>query len=157
VANRKAFLDRVTEVSKAGSGKAAVLFIDLDRFKPVNDRHGHPAGDQVLVEVAQRLATAVRPGDLVARVGGDEFAVLCERLGHPGDAESVADRLLDVIGRPLVVPLAPGEPVHVGASIGLTELVAGQSPELVIDRADQALRQAKLRGRGRWVHQPAPT
>ncbi|MGH9227615.1 MAG: diguanylate cyclase domain-containing protein [Acidimicrobiales bacterium] len=155
VANRKVFLDRLGEVSKAGMGGSAVLFIDLDHFKPVNDDHGHPTGDQVLSEVAGRLAAAVRPGDLVARVGGDEFAVLCERLVDVDDAEVVADRLLDVIRRPIVVPFGHDTlGVEVGASIGLTELGAGQSAEAVMARADRALREAKGLGRGRWVRQP---
>ena len=155
VANRKVFLDRIRDVSKAGAGVSAVLFIDLDHFKPVNDDHGHPAGDEVLVEIAGRVASGVRPGDLVARIGGDEFAVLCERLADPDDAERVADRLLDVIRRPVSVPLGDDTlDVEVGASIGLTELGPGQPAKSVMAWADRALREAKRLGRGRWVRRP---
>jgi diguanylate cyclase (GGDEF)-like protein len=158
VANRQVFLDRLREVSKAGAGQSAVLFIDLDHFKPVNDDHGHPAGDQVLVQVAARLAGAVRPGDLVARIGGDEFAVLCERLATPDDAEAVAERLLEVVRRPIEVPLdCEALGVEVGASIGLTDLGLGQPAEVVMAQADRALREAKGLGRGRWVRQRPPS
>ena len=109
-----------------------------------------------MAEIAGRLAAAVRPGDLVARIGGDEFAVLCERLAHADDAERVADRLLDVIRRPVDVPLGNGtRGVEVGASIGVTELGPASRP-----RGDglgrPALREAKRLGRGRWVRRPVP-
>src|SRR5690606_26918664 len=90
LANRQAFLDRV-----------AALSIDRDRFKPVNDALGHPVGDRVLASVADRLVEVLRPGDLVARMGGDEFAVLCERLASPSDVESVAARLLAAVREPI--------------------------------------------------------
>jgi diguanylate cyclase (GGDEF)-like protein len=153
LANRLAFVDRLTEIAKVAGGEAAVLFIDLDRFKPVNDRHGHLAGDRVLEAVAGRLAGALRPGDLVARLGGDEFAVLCERLGHPDDAVAVADRLLRALSAPIV--LDGSVEVTITASIGVAEIDGNESPEAVLARADTAMRSAKVGGRGGWVVRPA--
>jgi diguanylate cyclase (GGDEF)-like protein len=153
LANRLAFVDRLTEIAKVAGGEAAVLFIDLDRFKPVNDRHGHLAGDRVLEAVAGRLAGALRPGDLVARLGGDEFAVLCERLGHPDDAVAVADRLLRALSAPIV--LDGRVEVTIAASIGVAEIDGNESPEAVLARADTAMRSAKVGGRGGWVVRPA--
>lgn len=153
LANRPAFVDRLTEIAKVAGDEAAVLFIDLDRFKPVNDRHGHLAGDRVLQAVAGRLAGALRPGDLVARLGGDEFAVLCERLGHPDDAVAVADRLLRALSAPIV--LDGTIEVTITASIGVAEIDGSESPEAVLARADSAMRSAKAGGRGGWVVRPA--
>src|SRR5690606_40430721 len=124
----------------------------LDRFKPVNDRYGHLAGDRVLQAVAERLAGALRPGDLVARLGGDEFAVLCERLGRPGAAMAVAERLLLALGAPIA--LEGGIEVAITASIGVAEIDGRESPEAVLARADRAMRAAKASGPGRWARHP---
>ncbi|HEY3142708.1 MAG TPA: diguanylate cyclase [Acidimicrobiales bacterium] len=148
--NRQAFQERLEAVTKNGEGQAAVLFLDLDRFKPVNDGLGHQAGDRVLAVVSERLVSALRPGDLVARMGGDEFAVLCERLGRSDVVEKVADRLLEVIRQPIRTPA--GRQVIIDASIGVADVRPGtEAADAVLDRADEAMRRAKATGRGRWV------
>ena len=123
-----------------------VLYCDLDRFKVVNDSLGHTAGDDVLVEAAARLCAAVRPEDLVGRVGGDEFVVVCERLGSADDLMRLAARLCDVLDEPIVI----GEHSHtVTISIGAA---MGRSPDSADDllmRADMALLRAKRLGRAR--------
>ena len=151
LANRTAFVARLDEIAKLVEGRAAVLFIDLDRFKPVNDQLGHLAGDKVLQAVAHRLDAAVRPGDLVARIGGDEFAVLCERLVHPSDVETVADRLIAAIAAPVVID---GHEITITGSLGMAELGHHESPDEIIARADQAMREAKAKGPGLWVSHP---
>jgi diguanylate cyclase (GGDEF)-like protein/PAS domain S-box-containing protein len=150
LANRQAFRDRVTAVAKAGEGRAAVLYLDLDRFKPVNDLLGHHMGDRALVVVAERLVGALRPGDLVARMGGDEFAVLCERLASADDVERVAARLLDVIRQPIATTTVRDD-IQLDASIGITAVRPGEMVDAVLARADEAMRSAKHTGRGRWV------
>jgi diguanylate cyclase (GGDEF)-like protein/PAS domain S-box-containing protein len=151
LANRSAFASRLREIAKRAEGEASVLFVDLDRFKPVNDRLGHLVGDRVLQAVAQRLSGAVRPGDLVARIGGDEFAVLCERLGRR-EAAGVAERLVAALQDPILVDGVPG--IGVTASIGVTTVATGDDPETVLGRADQAMRRVKASGRGGWVFDP---
>jgi diguanylate cyclase (GGDEF)-like protein/PAS domain S-box-containing protein len=153
LANRPAFVGRLADIAKLAEGEAAVLFVDLDRFKPVNDELGHLAGDRLLQSVAQRLAGALRPGDLVARIGGDEFAVLCERL-DPGDISTVTGRLLDALAEPIA--LDDLHEVTITASIGVTELGASEEPEVILARADLAMREAKAIGPGRWVSLPPP-
>jgi diguanylate cyclase (GGDEF)-like protein len=150
LANRHAFLDRLTAVARTAD-RAALLFLDLDHFKPINERLGHPVGDRVLAIVAERLLGALRPGDLVARIGGDEFAVLCERLSDADDVETVATRLLAAVREP-IRPLQ-GDPteVAVDASIGITDLDPTEGVDATLARVDQAMRTAKVSGRGRWI------
>jgi diguanylate cyclase (GGDEF)-like protein/PAS domain S-box-containing protein len=149
LANRQAFRDRLTAVARSGEGRAAVLYLDLDRFKPVNDHLGHQTGDKALAVVAERLVGALRPGDLVARMGGDEFAVLCERLASSDDVERVADRLMDVIRKP--IDEVSRDLIHLDVSIGVADVHAGEMVDTVLARADEAMRAAKRTGRGRWV------
>lgn len=156
LANRQAFLDRLVTVVEAGEGRAAVLFLDLDHFKPVNEALGHPVGDRVLAIVADRLVQVLRPGDLVARIGGDEFAVLCERLTESDDVEPVARRLLATVREPIRPLPDGGTEVRVDASIGITDIDPTEAGEATLARVDQAMREAKLTGRGRWVRYRAP-
>lgn len=151
LANRQAFRERLTAVAKGGEGQAAVLYLDLDRFKPVNDHLGHQTGDKALAVVAERLVAALRPGDLVARMGGDEFAVLCERLTSPDDVGRVAQRLLDVIRLP--IDSAAREDILLDVSIGVADVRPGDMVDAVLARADEAMRAAKHHGRGRWVRE----
>ena len=127
----------------------AVLFLDLDRFKVLNDSLGHAAGDRLLVEVSRRIAGAVRADDVVARLGGDEFAVLCEGLADEAEAVVVAERIRDALGRPFVLKDVTVVPAaSIGISIGRE---TGTSSEELIADADLAMYRAKDRGGGSAV------
>jgi diguanylate cyclase (GGDEF)-like protein len=147
--NRRAF-DRIVEraLTRLERQRAtlAVLFVDLDGFKAVNDRFGHSAGDTVIATVGHRLASAVRPCDTVARIGGDEFLILCEDVNNRADAITVAQRVIDVTARPFDID---GESIELGASVGVafTGDVAATTSSLV-QRADRAMYAAKTLGRG---------
>jgi diguanylate cyclase (GGDEF)-like protein len=131
-----------------------VLFIDLDKLKHVNDTIGHAVGDQLIVTIAKRLAAATRPSDLVARISGDEFVVLCEGLLDEHVALDVAERIRTAITGPLVLQ---GVEIEAGASVGVAmstpDLLATQSPAdaavTLLRSADTAMYKAKQRGRGR--------
>lgn len=126
------------------NGKSAVLFLDLDGFKPVNDRLGHSAGDRVLCEVAQRFKHSSRTGDMIARIGGDEFAVFIPTVSNESDPAELAHRLIEAMRQPIV---ADGSVVYVGVSIGAAMYPRnGKTPESLIAAADQAMYRAKREG-----------
>lgn len=146
--NRTLLLDRVGQALSASARDrtgVAVLFVDLDRFKNVNDTHGHAAGDAVLVEVAERLGGVLRGGDTVGRLGGDEFLMVCSGIVELSDAVAVADRVWDVLQEPAVFE---GHELPVRASIGvaLAEGPEASADELIRD-ADHAMYRAKEQGR----------
>jgi two-component system cell cycle response regulator len=145
---RPLLLDRLQMALGAASRSGhhgALLFVDLDRFKQVNDTHGHRAGDLVLKVTAERMRQAVRESDTVARVGGDEFIVLLPMIGQPDDGDAVAAKLLAALLQPVEVD---GASLAVSASIGLVEFGAEPvSAEALIGRADQAMYVAKRDGR----------
>ena len=149
--NRALFIDRLNQ-ALASRGRrqttVAVLFLDLDRLKVVNDSLGHGAGDQVIVEVARRVAAVLRPGDTVARFGGDEFLVLCQDLSGPDECISIAKRLFETVREPIDVA---GAQIVLTASLGIA--VAGEPYETgdaLIRSADAAMYRAKEAGGDRW-------
>lgn len=129
------------------SARHALLYVDLDGFKAVNDGHGHAAGDLVLRTAAERILAATPPSALVARLGGDEFAVLCPAGTSADDAGRLAQRIVDALAAPIELP---GELVVVGASVGVALGEPGDHPGVALDAADGALLLAKGAGRGRW-------
>jgi len=145
LANRRRLLDEIHRVAD-GSGSVGVLLLDVDRFKNVNDSLGHDRGDELLVVIADRLRLAVRPGDLVARLGGDEFAVVLPGPVAVADAEFVAERLMRLIGDPVVLG---HQKIYPTASIGIA--VADDQTEVddLLRRADTAMYRAKAQGRAR--------
>lgn len=160
LANRGLFLDRLSHAHSRALRREtlyAVMFIDLDGFKAVNDTLGHDGGDQALVAVARVIQLSARPSDTAARFGGDEFAVLLEDLAATQDAETVARRLLAHLDTPLDVH---GMRVSIGASIGVAisdgHLVG---PQECLRNADLAMYRAKGSGKGRYemAHPPEGT
>jgi diguanylate cyclase (GGDEF)-like protein/PAS domain S-box-containing protein len=150
--NRALLLDRMRKAIgrlERRAEPAAVYFVDLDRFKAVNDRLGHRSGDLVLAAVGERLRSAIRTHDTVARLSGDEFVVLCEGLTEEHDAAEIATRLVGALQAPLELG---GETLLLAASIGVALLNRpGQDAEDVLDRADSAMYRAKRRADGERI------
>ena len=150
--NRTYFMAQLESARKAVRGAEGpsfgLLFLDVDRFKVVNDSLGHFVGDQLLVSIAERLKACVRPGDTICRLGGDEFAVLIENLTDVRDATQVADRIQKNLERPLE---AGAQDVYAAVSIGIALSSAGrESPEDLLRDADIAMYRAKALGRRRY-------
>ncbi len=147
LANRKLFdelLVRAVFRAERSRRALAVLYMDLDGFKDVNDVFGHQAGDRVLSETARRLESVIRPGDIVARLGGDEFVVLCENLASPDDAEKIATRVVQSVGKPIAVAAGVAT---VTASVGVAIGALGESAASVVARADEAMYRTKQDGK----------
>ncbi len=163
LANRLLFQDRLEQalaMAQRFGRSGALIFLNIDRFKRVNDTLGHPAGDRLLQEVARRLRTYLRradqitrgqgrdPASSLSRMGGDEFSILLTELRQPEDAAQVAQRLIELIGRPFTME---GQEVFLTASIGISLFPGdGEDPQTLIHKADMAMRHAKARGRNNY-------
>jgi diguanylate cyclase (GGDEF)-like protein/hemerythrin-like metal-binding protein/PAS domain S-box-containing protein len=152
--NRRLLLERLRhsiEIERREGKRLALLMLDLDRFKAVNDSLGHLAGDELLQQVAVRISTRLRDVDMVARLGGDEFVVLLEDIAHTEDAARVASEIIMVLSKPF--QLIQSNDVQIGASIGISLYPEhGASYEILMDHADAALYQAKDQGRGCYAY-----
>ncbi len=149
--NRALFMDRLahalTRTERRGE-HLAVLFLDLDRFKVVNDSLGHGIGDQLLIGVSRRLTTCLRPEDTIARLGGDEFAILLEDIKEGGSAATVAERIAGELGRPFIFE---GREVFITVSVGIAVATGRHtSPEDILRDADLAMYHAKAKGKARY-------
>jgi diguanylate cyclase (GGDEF)-like protein/PAS domain S-box-containing protein len=148
--NRALFMDRLKhalgEVKKGDGYSFGVLFLDLDRFKVVNDSLGHQIGDQLLVAAARRLEACLRPGDTVARLGGDEFAIILDHVRHVSDAIQAAERIRERLAAPFNIS---DHEVFISASIGIAlNQTASEEPDEIMRNADTAMYRAKDQGRG---------
>ena len=160
LSNRMAFeeqLQRAHAEAELTGRPLAVMFLDLDRFKDVNDSFGHDRGDSLLVEVGRRLQRCLRKSDLVARFGGDEFAILAREYKKPGDINRLAERIIKTVTKPIGID---DQNVTIGVSIGITSFPEDRSPaDILVANADLALYRAKQAGRGGWqrYHPGMPT
>jgi diguanylate cyclase (GGDEF)-like protein len=156
LANRATFGDRLRHAfaaAKRGGNTFAALYLDLDRFKEVNDALGHPVGDRLLQEAAKRLRGAVRDTDVIARLGGDEFAVLQMDVAEPAAAGTLAAHIIDTVSQAYVID---GNELHIGVSVGIAMHGANvATPEEVLEQADKALYRAKDERRGYYCFHTA--
>lgn len=151
--NRRVFVERLRQAMARARRKPqtlAVMFIDLDGFKAINDRLGHAAGDKLLIEVATRLESCVRDTDCLCRLAGDEFTIILEGAGHPTEVHRIGQRILERLGEPCVIG---EETVWPGASVGAALFEAQDSHDSLCQRADAAMYTAKRAGKARFVLQ----
>lgn len=156
--NRRAFDEALCDAVLAAEAKRMPLCLvtfDIDHFKAVNDQHGHAAGDAVLRGLAQTLREWARPGDVLARVGGEEFTIILPGTGHE-EATPLAENLRRATAGEAFLAGAGGERLSVTISLGVAELRPGEPREALLTRADAALYAAKRQGRNRVVHELAP-
>lgn len=149
--NRRAFEERLDQaIARARRSKQtlAVLYVDLDGFKSINDQHGHAVGDQLLMEVSRRLQSCVRTTDTVCRLAGDEFTVILEGAGHMTEVDRICGRIVDKLSLPQELK---GCAVAVSSSVGVAVWEMGETPDSVCVRADKAMYAAKHAGKGRYV------
>jgi len=155
--NRQLLMDRIAQglaSARRHGGRLALLFIDLNDFKQINDTLGHAAGDAVLELTAQRLASAVREVDTVSRYGGDEFVILLAELAHPSGAARIADKLAAALAAPAAIG---GQTIGLMASIGISVFPDdGTDAETLIALADAAMYCAKRQGVGRYAFHGQP-
>ncbi|WP_428604376.1 diguanylate cyclase domain-containing protein [Sedimenticola sp.] len=146
IANRRKFadtMDRTVKLAKRSERKFSVLLVDLDLFKPVNDRHGHHVGDALLIEVCRRIETCLRETDLLARIGGDEFAILLEFISDYGFVQKIGDRIIRALQEPFLIN---NHVLEIGASIGASVFPEhGLTPDELLQQADVALYKAKTK------------
>ena len=155
LANRVGFEQRLIdamESARTTGEPLALMYVDIDRFKHINDTYGHAAGDALLVEFANRLKSLMRKSDVVARLGGDEFVIVNERVLDPAVATTLAAKILAATQRPFVVDSEKRTSLRVTASIGIAFYCdSGQSPEDVLNEADSMLYAAKNGGRNQYL------
>ena len=155
LANRRLLEERLCRALAGGPARPlAIHYLDLDRFKPVNDQFGHAVGDALLKAVVGRLEGLSRPGDLVARLGGDEFVVLQADCGQPGQAQLLARRMVRALSMPFDIA---GHDIRIGASVGVAIAPKdGCDPRTLIELADAALYRAKMGGRNSFAFANPP-
>ncbi len=143
----EAELERAVAEARSSNGRVAVLFLDSDRFKYINDTFGHASGDQVLVTIAARIKQQLRDGDLVARLGGDEFAILLKPLRQSNDAVHIADSIIAAMHAPIGLPT--GNDIVTSLSIGVAVYPDhAADPVALVGAADEAMYRAKQQQRG---------